>query len=72
MNKSEFLGVETSQLYMNHFMTIFALLIMIIQSSNKVKLRSNEYEKYFISFNKTINFKEFIENYKYIINLNLT
>ena len=57
---------------MNHFMIIFALLIMIIQSSNKVKFRSNEYEKYFISFNKTINFKEFIENYKNIINLNLT
>ena len=71
-NKSEFLGVETSQLYMNHLMTVFALLIMIIHSSNKVKFRSNEYEKYFISFNKAINFKEIIENYKNIINSNLT
>ena len=66
-NKSEFLGVETSQLYMNHLMSIFALLIMIIHSSNKVKFRANEYEKYFISFNKAINFKEIIENYKDII-----
>ena len=66
-NKSEFLGVETSQLYMNHLMSVFALLIMIIHSSNKVKFRANEYEKYFISFNKAINFKEIIENYKDII-----
>ena len=42
-NKSEFLGVETSQLYMNHLMSVFALLIMIIHSSNKVKFKSNEY-----------------------------
>ena len=69
-NKSEFLGVETSQLYMNHLMSVFALLIMIIHSSNKVKFRANEYEKYFISFNKAINFKEIIENYKNIINKN--
>ena len=71
-NKSEFLGVETSQLYMNHLMSVFALLIMIIHSSNKVKFKSNEYEKYFISFNKAINFKEIIENYKNIINANFT
>ena len=69
-NKSEFLGVETSQLYMNHLMSVFALLIMIIHSSNKVKFKSNEYEKYFISFNKAINFKEIIENYKDLINAN--
>ena len=69
-NKSEFLGVETSQLYMNHLMSVFALLVMIIHSSNKVKFRTNEYEKYFISFNKAINFKEIIENYKEIINTN--
>ncbi len=55
---------------MNHLMSIFALLIMIIHSSNKVKFRANEYEKYFISFNKAINFKEIIENYKNIINAN--
>ena len=69
-NKSEFLGVETSQLYMNHLMSVFALLIMIIHSSNKVKFRANEYEKQFISFNKAINFKEIIENYKDIITKN--
>ena len=49
---------------------LFALLIMVIHSSNKVKFRANEYEKYFISFNKAINFKEIIENYKNIINSN--
>ena len=69
-NKSEFLGVETTQLYMNHLMSVFALLIMIIHSSNKVIFSSNEYEKYFISFNKAINFKEIIDNYKYLINTN--
>jgi hypothetical protein len=53
-------------------MSVFALLIMIIHSSNKVKFKSNEYEKYFISFNKAINFKEIIENYKNIINANFT
>ena len=57
---------------MNHLMSVFALLIMIIHSSNKVKFKSNEYEKYFISFNKAINFKEIIENYKTIINANFT
>ena len=70
-NKSEFLGLETNQLYMNHLMSIFALLVMIIYSSNKVRFRANEYEKYFISFNKAINFKEIIENYKDLINANL-
>ena len=70
-NKSEFLELETNQLYMNHLMSVFALLIMIIHSSNKVRFRSNEYEKYFISFNKAINFKEIIENYKNLINYNL-
>ena len=69
-NKDEFLGVETSQLYMNHLMSIFALLVMIIHSSNKVKFRAQEYEKYFISFNKAINFKEIIEHYKYLIDEN--
>ena len=51
-------------------MSIFALLIMILHSGNKVKFRNNEYEKYFISFNKAINFKEIIENYKDIITKN--
>ena len=69
-NKSEFLGAETSQLYINHLMSIFALLILIIYSSNKVKFRNNEFEKYFIGFNKLMNFKEIIENYKEIINNN--
>ena len=69
-NKSEFLGLETGQLYMNHLMSIFALLIMILHSTNKIKFRNHEYEKYFISFNKVINFKEIIENYKGIINNN--
>ena len=69
-NKDEFLGVETSQLYMNHLMSIFALLVMIIHSSNKVKFRAQEYEKYFISFNKAINFKEIIEHYKFLIDEN--
>ena len=71
-NKGEFLGAETSQLYINHLMSIFALLILIIHSSNKVKFRNNEFEKYFISFNKLINFKEIIENYKEIINNNFS
>ena len=31
-NKGEFLGAETSQLYINHLMSIFALLIMILHS----------------------------------------
>ena len=53
-------------------MPVFALLIMIIHSINKVKFKSNEYEKYFISFNKAINFKEIIENYKNIINVSFT
>ena len=70
-NKGEFLGAETSQLYINHLMSIFALLIMILHSGNKVKFRNNEYEKYFISFNKVMNFKEIIDNYKEIINKNL-
>ena len=52
-------------------MSIFALLIMILHSGNKVKFRNNEYEKYFISFNKVMNFKEIIDNYKEIINKNL-
>jgi len=69
-NKGEFLGAETSQLYINHLMSIYALLILVIHSSNKVKFRNNEYEKYFISFNKVMNFKEIIENYKEIINNN--
>ena len=69
-NKGEFLGAETSQLYINHLMSIYALLILVIHSSNKVKFRNNEYEKYFISFNKVMNFKEIIENYKQIINNN--
>ena len=67
-NKDEFLGAETSQLYINHLMSVFALLILVLHSSNKVKFRNNEYEKYFISFNKVMNFKEIIENYKEIIN----
>ena len=71
-NKSEFLGAETSQLYINHLMSIFALLILIIHSTNKVKFRNYEFEKYFISFNKLINFKEIIENYKEIINNNFS
>ena len=50
---------------MNHLISVFALTIMIIHSSNKVRLRSNEYEKYFISFTKAIIFKEIIENYKH-------
>ena len=70
-NKSEFLGLETNQLYMNHLMSVFALPTMIIHSNNKVRFRSKEYEKYFISFNKVINFKEIIENYKNLINSNL-
>ena len=70
-NKGEFLGAETSQLYINHLMSIFALLIMILHSGNKVKFRNNEYEKYFISFNRVMNFKEIIDNYKKIINDNL-
>ena len=53
-------------------MSVFALLILIIHSSNKVKFRSNEYDKYFISFNKAINFKEIIENYKNMINANFS
>ena len=69
-NKDEFLGAETSQLYINHLMSVFALLILVLHSSNKVKFRNNEYEKYFISFNKVMNFKEIIENYKEIINTN--
>ena len=71
-NKGEFLGLETNQLYTNHLMSIFALLIMIIHSTNKIKFINNEYEKYFISFNKVINFKEIIENYKEIINNNFS
>ncbi len=71
-NKDEFLGAETSQLYINHLMSVFALLILVLHSSNKVKFRNNEYEKYFISFNKVMNFKEIIENYKEIINTNFT
>ena len=69
-NKGEFLGAETSQLYINHLMSIFALLIMVLHSANKVKFRNNEYEKYFISFIKVMNFKEIIEKYKAIINSN--
>ena len=69
-NKGEFLGAETSQLYINHLMSIFALLIMILHSGNKVKFRNNEYEKHFISFNKVMNFKEIIDKYKVIINSN--
>ena len=69
-NKDEFLGAETSQLYINHLMSVFALLILVLHSSNKVKFRNNEYEKYFISFNKVMNFKEIIESYKEIINTN--
>ena len=70
-NKGEFLGAETSQLYINHLMSIFALMILVLHSANKVKFRNNEYEKYFISFNRVMNFKEIIENYKKIINDNL-
>ena len=66
-NKNEFLGIETSQLYINHLMSLFSLLIMIIHSNNKTKFKLNEYEKYFMSFNKIINFKEIVENYKNII-----
>ena len=69
-NKGEFLGAETSQLYINHLMSIFALLILVLHSANKVKFRNNEYDKYFISFNKVMNFKEIIEKYKEIINNN--
>ena len=70
-NKGEFLGAETSQLYINHLMSIFALMILVLHSANKVKFRNNEYEKYFISFNRVMNFKEIIDNYKKIINDNL-
>ena len=53
-------------------MSAFALLIMIIHLSNKFKFKSNVFENYSISFNKAINFKEIIENYKNIINANFT
>ena len=53
-------------------MPVFALLIMIIHLSNKVKFKSNVFENYSISFNKAINFKEIIENYKNIINASFT
>ena len=52
-------------------MSIFALMILVLHSANKVKFRNNEYEKYFISFNRVMNFKEIIDNYKKIINDNL-
>jgi len=51
-------------------MSVFALLIMIIHLSNKVKFKSNVFENFSISFNKAINFKKIIENYKNIINAN--
>ena len=53
-------------------MPVFALLIMIIHLSNKVKFKTNVFENYSISFNKAINFKEIIENYKNIINVSFT
>jgi len=53
-------------------MSVFALLIMIIHLSYKVKFKSNVFENYSISFNKAINFKKIIENYKNIINANFT
>ena len=43
---------------------------MVLHSANKVKFRNNEYEKYFISFIKVMNFKEIIDKYKVIINSN--
>ena len=57
------LGPDISQIYLNHLMSIFALLLMTIHSANKTKFNNNEYEKYFLCFKKMLNFHEIIEKY---------